>query len=214
MPPSVSCSSVSERRPFSLAARRRCDAGRAAADDDDVVDAHARSPARRAWRSPRWPGGPARWRWRSGPCRRVRRRCRGRARWIRSPARRAGMSTPRRAVPKTSSMAPTGQAVLQAPWPMQEAGSSNCALPPIMPMMRPSGQACVQAPQPTHRAGSMTGWSDEGSVSPASMDRCSRWEARRSLACGRRRMRPKAPSRQTRKRVTDRGQHLDHGWQI
>ncbi len=67
---------------------------------------------------------------------------------------------PRRSVPNTSVIASTGQAVRQAPWPMQSLGAISSALPRIMPSTRCpgiSGQALMQALQPMHLFGSMTG---------------------------------------------------------
>ena len=82
-----------------------------------------------------------------------------------------GIVTPRVSVPNTSVIASIGQAILQAPWPMQSVGLISCALPPIRPSTLwsgCSGQATTQAPQPRQRFGSITGCSDTGSVSPAS----------------------------------------------
>ena len=77
-----------------------------------------------------------------------------------------GMSTPRFSVPNTSVSAWDGQAVTQAPWPMQAAALISVALPLTMPNAS-SGQALAQAPEPKHRLGSTTGCKDAGSLSPA-----------------------------------------------
>ncbi len=72
----------------------------------------------------------------------------------------SGMSIPRRSVPNTRVIAPTGQAVRQAPWPMQSLGETSSALPRIIPSTwcpGISGQALMQALQPMQMFGSITG---------------------------------------------------------
>ena len=89
---------------------------------------------------------------------------------------------PRVAVPNIKAIAPTGHAFSHAPWPMQRVGSISVALPLIKPSTSPSGQARTHAEQPMQVAVSTTGWSELGSVSPAS--RASSWidEWRASVA--------------------------------
>ena len=54
-------------------------------------------------------------------------------------------------LPNTSVMASTGQAMRQAPWPMQWLGLSSVALPSMSPRTFCSGQALAQEPQPMQR---------------------------------------------------------------
>src|SRR5882757_8734422 len=84
-----------------------------------------------------------------------------------------GMSTPRLALPNTKVIAPTGQATLQAPWPMQSVGLIRVAFPRMMPRTwcnGSSGHAFTQAEQPMQVLTSMTGCREAGSVTPESRD--------------------------------------------
>ena len=79
---------------------------------------------------------------------------------------------PRCSVPNTSSIAPTGQAILHAPWPIQLAGPTSRALPRIIPSTgcaSCSGQAARQDRQPIHLLVSITGCRDGGSVKLAAI---------------------------------------------
>ena len=83
-------------------------------------------------------------------------------------------------MPNTSSIASTGHAVKQAPWPMQWAASVRTALP-LMMLSAFSGQAFTQAPEPIQRPGLMMGCIEAGSVKPASLASCSRARPRRLI---------------------------------
>jgi hypothetical protein len=69
-------------------------------------------------------------------------------------------------VPNTSVIAFIGQAVLQAPCPMQLAGLTSTDLLSIIPSTVFSGQALTQDRQPRQRHESITGWSDAGARRP------------------------------------------------
>ncbi len=59
--------------------------------------------------------------------------------------------------PRPTSIAPTGQAISQRPWPTQRSPFTTVAVPPTMPRTSPSGQALTQVPQPMQRMTSMKG---------------------------------------------------------
>ena len=59
--------------------------------------------------------------------------------------------------PRPTSIAPTGQAISQRPWPTQRSPLTTVATPPTIPSTSPSGQALTQVPQPMQRIGSMKG---------------------------------------------------------
>ena len=70
---------------------------------------------------------------------------------------RRGMSAVTLGLAITISMAPTGHASAQRPWPMHFWGFTMAALPPMTASTLPSGQTSTQAPQPMQCEMSMWG---------------------------------------------------------